>query len=236
MKQNAIFLFCVLAVAACLTAGCTTSYHINTPDYIPVYPKLKTPVPLTAGLIVPQETLDYAHSVPLARWEVGQAVSSHMASGLKAAFKNVVVLAGGKPDAGVDIVVTCTLGQQSKFKPGLLVTSDHAVTIELICKTTDTSNVSLWDGHILQTDIFNAGIIGKMLIATSLTSIFVSNVDVQGAVDSFGLVVAGGSNNNLVIAVNRMMEKMVNEGRLKICPKCGDDTDWRKIVQDTDVH
>ena len=222
--------YVILITLHVFLAGCTTSYHLNTESFVPRYPRLTNPFPMNVALVVPAETSGFAFTVPMRRWEIGEAVSSHMASGLKAAFKDVVVLNDEKAPPKAERIVVCSLRKRTELKLGMLVTSDHTANIDLDCKVLDASRKMLWEGSILRSDTFNAGIIGQMLLLQSASSFFVKNVDVSGSVDMFHSVITSGSNSSLVLAVDQLMEKMISEGNTRICTTCSAKPDWRKTV------
>ena len=217
----------MMLLVACIS-GCAKSYRLDTEDFVPKYPLLEEPLPLKVALVVPKETRRFAYKIPLRRWEMGAALESHMSSALKAAFKDVVSVPDEKSASGVDRIFVCSLGASTSLKVGLLVTSDHTATVDLGCQVLDASRVPLWEGRILRSDTFNAGIIGKMLLASSISSLFIKGVDVVGSEEKFEAVITDGSNNSLVLAVEQFMEKMLKEGQRKICPNCTGNADWRK--------
>jgi hypothetical protein len=218
-------------MAACfILAGCTTKLHFNTPEMIPHYPQMSAPIPHRVALIVPEETRDMAYTIPLRRWCIGEAVPTHMAAALKSAFKDVTVADDGKIPADAERIIYCSLGAGTDMKFGMLVSSDKTATVELNCRVLDAARSTLWEGGILRSDTFNAGIVAQMLQLTAITSIFYSNVDVAGAEEAYAAMITAGSNSSMVLAVDQLMEKMIREGRSGICPGCSDATDWRKVV------
>jgi len=221
----------LLLMTACFCfTGCTTKFHFNTPEMTPQYSQMAAPIPLRVALIVPEETRNVAYTVPLRRWCIGEAVPTHMASALKSAFKDVRVSEDGKIPADADRIIHCSLGANTDMKFGVLVTSDKTATVELKCKVLDAARRTLWEGGILRSDTFNAGIIGQMLPLTAMVSIFYKKVDVAGAEEAYAAMITAGSNNSMVLAVDQFMEKMIREGRTRICPSCSDASDWRNSV------
>lgn len=222
----------MLPVMVCflLLAGCTTKLHFNTPEMTPHYAKMAAPIPQHIVLIVPEETRNLAYTIPLRRWCIGEAVPTHMASALKSAFKDVIVSEDGKIPADADRIIYCSLGTKTDMKFGVLVTSDKTATIELNCRVLDAASKTLWEGGVLHSDTFNAGIVGQMLAVKAFASIFYKSVDLTSAEDAYAEMIAFGSNNSMILAVDRFMEKMIREGKSSICPNCSDATDWRKSV------
>lgn len=227
--QHASRLVAVLFILA-LLCGCTKTLHFNTPEMTPQYPVMTKPFPYRAALIVPTETRERAFTIPLRRWNIGEAVPSHMASALKSAFKTVAVADEGKLPADAERGVVCRLGSATDLKLGLLATSDHTATIELTCLVQDGSLRTLWEGTVLHSETFNAGMLGKMHLLTAAASIFFKNADTSGSEELLASVIADGSNTAMVLAVDKLMEKMITEGRSRICPPCNAATDWRTSV------
>ena len=213
-----------------LLPGCTTKLHFNTPEMTPQYSKMAAPIPHRVVLIVPEETRDRAYTIPLRRWCIGEAVPGHMASALKSAFKDVVESTDGKIPADADRIIYCSLGAKTDMKFGVLVTSDKTATIELNCRVLDATSKTLWEGGILHSDTFNAGIVGQMLAVKAFASIFYKSVDLASAEDAYAEMIAFGSNNSMILTIDQFMEKMIRDGRTSICPSCSDATDWRKSV------
>lgn len=224
------YLCTLMVLTAAGLAGCAKTYHFNTRDYVPVYPRLEAPVNLRAALVVPYETKDFAYKFVYKRWGLGEALESHMLSGLKAAFTEVAVASDGKIPAGVDRIVTCSLGNKTDLYVGF-VQSDKKATIELACRVTNASGTPLWEGSVVRTETFNAGIVGHMLQLTALASVFVKSVDVGSAEDMYDAMITSGSNNSLILTVDEMMNKMIGEGAPKICPGCTTKPDWRNVVK-----
>jgi len=154
-----------------------------------------------------------------------------MGNGLKAAFKDVVVtLVDGKAPANVDRVMICSLGDKTDLKVGVFVWSDKTAIIELNCQVFDNAKTVLWEGSILRTDTFNPGIAGYLLPITAVAANFLPRMDVQGAEEMYADTITSATNNSMILTIDEFMEKMVKEGRSKICPSCNDATDWRKTV------
>ncbi|NJD92441.1 MAG: hypothetical protein FIA91_13195 [Geobacter sp.] len=217
----------LVLLLACLS-GCTTVHHLNTPEFIPEYAKKQNPFPLTVALSVPEETQKYAFTIPTVRWEVGEAVSSHMASGLQAVFKDVAVIKDGKPVAGADLTAVCSLGKQTEYQRGMFVSSDQTFVVQLECRVLDQSKKTLWEGTVLHTNVYNAGMAAKMLMATSAASIFIKSVDPSSAQQGYQESLAVGMNDTLLVAVDQMMARLVGEGKSRICPDCTSYPEWHK--------
>lgn len=214
-----------------VSSGCTTKIHFDLPEFAPEYPKLEVPIPLRVALIVPEKTREFAFKIPLKHWCLGEAVSGHMGKGLRAAFKDVVVtVVDGKIPVDVDRVVDCSLGDKTDLKVGVFVWSDKTTIIELNCQVFDNTKSVLWEGSILRTDTFNPGIAGYLLPITAVAANFLPKMDVQGAEEMYADTITSATNNSLILTIDEFMEKMVKEGRNKICPSCNDSTDWRKTV------
>ncbi len=222
-------------IAIILLSGCTKTLHFNTPEMTPQYPGMSKPFPYRAALIVPQETRDMAFTIPLRRWNIGEAVPSHMASALKSAFNTVVAAEEGKLPTDAERIIICRLGSGTDMKFGLLVTSDNTATIELACLVRDASQRKLWEGTVLHSETFNADMIGKMHMMTAAASIFFKDMDVSSSEELLASVIADGANTTMVLTVDKLMEKMVKEGRSSICPRCNDATDWRKTIAITNT-
>jgi hypothetical protein len=212
--------------------GCTKTIHFNTPEMTPKYPGVSKPFPYRAALLVPQETRSFAFTIPLRRWNIGEAVPVHMASALKSAFNEVVTIEGDKHSAGFERNVLCQLGPGTNMKFGLLVITDKTATIELNCQITDASQRILWQGGVTHSETFNAGMVGTMLTLNAAASIFIkkADIDLESSEDAYANVLAIGSNTAMIMTVDKLMEKMVNEGRSSICPDCSEATHWRISV------
>lgn len=223
-KKQSFLLMLILFVLS----GCTTVHHLNTPEFTPEYAKKPNPFPLTAAISVPEETQKFAYTIPTVRWEVGEAVSSHMASGLQAVFRDVVVIKDGRPVASVDRYVVCSLGKQTEYRRGMFVSSDQTFVIDLECKLQDKSGKTLWEGSVIHTNVYNAGLAAKMLMATSAASIFIRSVDPSSAQKGYQEALSSGMNDTLLVAVDQMMAKLVKEGREQICPGCSVWPEWHE--------
>lgn len=213
-----------------ILGGCTTKIHFNLPELTPEYPKLEAPIPLRVALIVPEKTREFAFKIPLKHWCIGEAIPGHMGNGLKAAFKDVVTVVDEKIPADVDRVIVCSLGDKTDLKVGVFVWSDKTTIIELNCRVLDKAESSLWEGTILRTDTFNPGIAGYLLPITAVAANFLPKMDVQGAEELYADTITSATNNSMVLTIDQFMEKMIKEGRNKICPDCNDATDWHKTV------
>ena len=207
--------------------GCTTKIHFDRPEFAPEYAKMEKPIPLRVALIIPQETREFAHKVPLRHWCIGEAVPGHMAIGLKAAFKDVVTVVDGKAPADVDRVVICSLGDKTELKTKF-AWSDIVTIIELKCQVMDNAKSLLWEGSILRTDSFAPGAVGYLLPITAVASNFLPGMDVKGADAMYADTISSAANNSLILGIDQFMEKMIREGRSSICAGCSDATDWRK--------
>lgn len=221
----------VFIMAAALLGGCTKTLHFNTPEMTPQYPAMSTPFPHRAALIVPPETREIAFTVPLRRWNIGEAVPGHMASALKSAFNSVKVAEDGTCPADAERCIICRLGPETVMRFGMLVTSDNTATIELTCLVTDRLQRKLWEGTVVHSETFNAGMVGKMHLLTATSSLFFKNADVSGSEELLASVIADGANTTMALAVDKLMEKMIKEGRNDICSACNEATDWRKTVK-----
>ncbi|MDD5287169.1 MAG: hypothetical protein PHD54_15070, partial [Desulfuromonadaceae bacterium] len=224
------YLSALVIFAMAVLAGCTTTYHFNTADYVPVFPKLETPVPLRVALVIPEKTKEITYKFANRRWNIGEALESHMLNGLKAAFADVSVASNEIYMTGIDRVVTCSLGDKTNLNVGF-VWSDKTATIEMGCRVSDASQKALWEGSILRSDTFNAGIVGQMLQITAIASVFIKSVDLGSAEEMYDAMITSGSNNSLILGVDELMDKMLKEGTTKICPSCSRNTDWRKTVK-----
>ncbi len=219
----------LVLLALLILTGCTKSYHFNTPDYVPAYPKLMSPIPLKAALLIPEETRGFNYSFVYKRWALGEALESHMLSGMKAAFSEAVVSPDGSMPAGCDRIVICSLDKKTDIKIGT-VGSDKIATIGLDCQVQDAAKLVLWTGSVQRSETFNAGIVGTMLRLTAAASVFVRGIDVGGAEEMYDAMITSGSNNTLILAVDEMMSKMIGEGAAKICAGCPGKPDWRKTA------
>ncbi|MDO9069874.1 MAG: hypothetical protein Q7W05_15655 [Deltaproteobacteria bacterium] len=228
-SKSVIHLYLFVA-AIFILGGCTTKIHFDLPELAPEYSKLEAPIPLRVALIVPEKTREFAYKIPLKHWCLGEAVPGHMGNGLRAAFKDVVTVVNGEAPADVDRVMICSLGDKTDLKAGVFVWSDKTTIIELNCQVSDNAKSVLWEGYVLRTDTFNPGIAGYMLPITALASNFLPKMDVRGAEAMYADTITSAANNCLILAVDQFMEKMLREGRSKICPGCNDATDWRKTV------
>ena len=125
--------------------------------------------------------------------------------------------------------MTCSLGKKTDLNVGF-VWSDKTATVELGCHVSDASQTALWEGSILRSDTFNAGIVGQMLQITAVASVFIKKIDLGSAEEMYDAVITNGSNNSLILGVDELMDKMIKEGSTKICPDCTGIADWRKTV------
>lgn len=218
-----------ILLAAFFLGGCST-YHFNTSEFSPAFPRLETPIARKVALAVPEETRTFNFSFANKRWAVGEAVESHVLSGLKAAFSDAVAVSGSALPPGFDRLATCSLGKKSNLTIGY-VWSDKVATIELSCHIQDASGTPLWNGAVSRAEVFNERIVGHMLQLTALASVFIRSVDARGAEERYDAMITSGVNNSLILAVDEMMNKMVKEGAVVICSGCTGHPDWRKVVQ-----
>ncbi len=214
-----VWLYPALLFAAFVFSGCTKVYHFNTPDYVPAYPKPENTIPLKVALHIPEESREFAYSFVYKRWALGEALESHMLNGLKAAFGDAAITSEPSVPSGFDRVAVCTLEKSTDIKIGT-VGSDKIATIGLVCRIEDATKSVRWEGRVNRTETFNAGIVGTMLRVTAFASVFIRSVDVAGAEEMYDAMITSGSNNTLILTVDEMINKIVKDGRTRICPGC----------------